>query len=78
MADEYIEALDKAESKEEIRELKRAFNNKGDLLEQELEELKKSGDYSLKEIQDIMQSEKIKKMAERVKEAERNANSRCE
>ena len=76
MADEYIEALDNAKSKDEIYELKRVFESKVKLLEQELEELEKSGGYSLKELQDAMQSEKLKNMAARVKETERNAKKR--
>lgn len=57
--------------------LKKEFERKGDLIEDEFNALQKSGDYSLDDIQNLMQDEKLKELVEQAKEAERNAYNRC-
>lgn len=77
LLEDYIDALDNAKSKEEIKYLKEEFNRQGEILEDEMNKLQNSGDYSLKDMQDLIQDEKLKKLAEEAKEAERNAYNRC-
>lgn len=74
---DYTNALDNAKSKEEVKILKEEFERKGEMLEDEVNKLQESGDYSLKDMQDIMQDEKLKELVEQAKEAERNAYNRC-
>ena len=77
LVEEYADALDNAKSREEIKFLKKEFERKGDLIEDEFNALQKSGDYSLDDIQNLMQDEKLKELVEQAKEAERNAYNRC-
>ena len=57
--------------------LKEEFNRQGEILEDEMNKLQNNGDYSLKDMQDLIQDEKLKKLAEEANEAERNAYNRC-
>ena len=77
LLEDYIDALDNAKSKEEIKYLKEEFNRQGEILEDEMNKLQNNGDYSLKDMQDLIQDEKLKKLAEEANEAERNAYNRC-
>jgi uncharacterized protein involved in exopolysaccharide biosynthesis len=77
LLEDYTNALDNAKSKEEVKILKEEFERKGEMLEDEVNKLQESGDYSLKDMQDIMQDEKLKGLVEQAKEAERNAYNRC-
>lgn len=76
LSEEYVDALNNAETVEEVKMLKQEFKSKGNLLEEEVEELQKNNDYSLEEVQNIMQDEKLKGLGERVKQAERDAIER--
>lgn len=77
LLEDYTNALDNAKSKEEVKILKEEFERKGEMLEDEVNKLQESGDYSLKDMQDIMQDEKLKGLVEQAKEAERNVYNRC-
>lgn len=77
LLEDYTNALDNAKSKEEVKILKEEFERKGEMLEDEVNKLQESGDYSLKDMQDIMQDEKLKGLVEQAKEAEQNAYNRC-
>lgn len=77
LVEEYTDALDNAKSQEEIKFLKEEFERKGELIEDKFDELQKSDNYSLDDIQSLMQDGKLKKLVEQAKEAERNAYNRC-
>lgn len=77
LVEEYTDALDNAKSQEEIKFLKEEFERKGELIENKFNELQKSDDYSLDDIQSLMQDGKLKELVEQAKEAERNAYNRC-
>ncbi len=77
LVEEYTDALDNAQSQEEIKYLKQEFERKGELIEDKFNALQKSGDYSLEDIQNLMQDEKLKGLVEQAKKAERNAYNRC-
>lgn len=77
LVEEYTDALDNAKSQEEIKFLKEEFERKGELIEDKFNELQKSDDYSLDDIQSLMQDGKLKELVEQAKEAERNAYNRC-
>lgn len=67
LLEEYTNTLDNAKSQEEITFLKKEFERKGEMLEDEINKLQESGDYSLKDIQDIMQDEELEEVAKRAK-----------
>lgn len=77
LLEDYTNALDNAKSEEEINFLKKEFERKGEMLEDEVNKLQENGDFSLKDMQDIMQDEKLKEAAEQAKKAERDAYNRC-
>lgn len=77
LVEEYTDALDNAKSQEEIKFLKEEFERKGELIEDKFDELQKSDNYSLDDIQSLMQDEKLKGLVEQAKKAERNAYNRC-
>lgn len=77
LVEEYTDALDNAKSQEEIKFLKEEFERKGELIEDKFNELQKSDDYSLDDMQSLMQDGKLKELVEQAKEAERNAYNRC-
>lgn len=77
LVEEYTDALDNAKSQEEIKFLKEEFERKGELIEDKFNELQKSDDYSLDDVQSLMQDGKLKELVEQAKEAERNAYNRC-
>ncbi len=77
LVEEYTDALDNAKSQEEIKFLKEEFERKGELIEDKFDELQKSDNYSLDDIQSLMQDGKLKELVEQAKEAERNAYNRC-
>lgn len=77
LLEDYTDALDNAKSKEEVKILKEEFERKGEMLEDEVNKLQESGDYSLKDMQDMMHDEKLKELAKRAKKAERDAYNRC-
>ena len=57
--------------------MKEEFERKGELIEDKFDELQKSDNYSLDDIQSLMQDGKLKELVEQAKEAERNAYNRC-
>lgn len=77
LVEEYTDALDNAKSQEEIKFLKEEFERKGELIEDKFDELQKSDNCSLADIQSLMQDGKLKELVEQAKEAERNAYNRC-
>lgn len=77
LVEEYTDALDNAKSQEEIKFLKEEFERKGELIEDKFDELQKSDNCSLDDIQSLMQDGKLKELVEQAKEAERNAYNRC-
>lgn len=77
LLEDYANALDNAKSREEIKFLKKEFERKGEILEDEVNKLQENGNLSLKNMQDIIQDEKLKGLAERAKKAERDAYKRC-
>lgn len=77
LVEEYTDALDNAKSQEEIKFLKEEFERKGELIEDKFDELQKSDNYSLDDIQSLMQDGKLKELVEQAKEAERNVYNRC-
>ena len=70
----YIEAFDNAESMREVRQIKSDFKRRGDYWENEAKKIEH--EISITEKQRIMQDEYYNSVADRLKEAERNAYRR--
>lgn len=66
----YTDALDNAKSQEKIKFLKEEFERKDELIEDKFNELQKSDDDSLDDIQSLIQDGKLNEPVEQVKEAE--------
>ena len=71
LVEEYTDALDNAKSQEEIKFLKEEFERKGELIEDKFDELQKSDNCSLADIQSLMQDGKLKELVEQAKEGSR-------